>query len=227
MCFSAEASFAVGAALMPAGAYCVVQSLRKKLSYLGLAAMPLFFGIQQIAEGFVWRGLNEGDPAVTQKASLVFLFFALAGWPFWLPIQAAVMETMAGRRRILAGLTVLATIWFWVLYFPLAMDADRLLTTRVEQHSILYDYSDLPIYRYVPQAILRVLYFTTVALPFAISSERFGTAPAVVLGASALFAALLYEHAFVSVWCFFAAVLAGFLCLVFCQLPAASALERL
>jgi hypothetical protein len=35
---------------------------------------------------------------------------------------------------------------------------------------------------------------------------------------SALFSAIVFHYAFVSVWCFFAAVLAGYLCWVFYQL---------
>jgi hypothetical protein len=219
MCFSAEASFAVGAALLPAGVYCLGQSFLKKRSYLGLAAMPLFFGIQQISEGFVWLGLRRGDEPQTQAAALVFLLFALAVWPFWLPFQAALMETQANRKRLLVGLAVLASTWFWVLFFPLALDPGGLLTTSIEHHSIQYAFPGLPIYRYISKEALRVVYFATVALPFAISSERLGMMPGLVLGGSALVAALLFNHAYVSVWCFFAALLAGFLCVVFYRLP--------
>src|SRR6187431_977619 len=101
MCFSAEASFAVGAALLPAGFYCVRQAFHKRLSYLGLAAMPLFFGVQQISEGFVWLSLGHGDAAHARTASLVFLIFAFGVWPFWLPFQAALMERQLGRRCFL------------------------------------------------------------------------------------------------------------------------------
>jgi hypothetical protein len=65
-----------------------------------------------------------------------------------------------------------------------------------------------------------VLYFLSVALPPALGSENWGRIPGLVLGGSALAAWWFYDYAFVSVWCFFAAVLASYLCVVFYRLPA-------
>jgi hypothetical protein len=221
VCFSAEASFTVGAALIPAGIYCVWSAFLKKPSYLGLAAVPLFFGIQQIGEGFVWQGLHHDDPAQIRAASLVFLFFALAFWPFWFPFLTTLMEPKPKRKWIFAVLSVAATVWFWVLFYPLVVGPESLLTTLSEpgRHSIQYLYPDLAIYQYVPRTPLRVLYFLSVALPPILGSENWGRIPGLVLGASALIAVLLFDYAFVSVWCFFAAVLAVYCCFLFYRLP--------
>lgn len=224
MCFSAEASFGVGVALIPAGVYCLWSSVLKKPTYLGLAAVPLFFGIQQISEGFVWRAIEAKDKAQTQTAALFFLFFALAFWPAWFPLLATLMEPQPRRRLLLGGISVLALSWFWILYYPLLLDPETLLTTRQVHHSIQYEYPDLEIYQYVARPWLRLLYLLSVALPLLLSSQRWGRIPGAVLGLSALLAALLFDHAFVSVWCFFAAVMAGYCCWVFHQLPAPSAL---
>jgi len=222
MCFSATASFTLGAALIPAGAYCVYQACVKKPSYLGLATVPLLFGIQQICEGFVWLGIHDRDLARTRTASLAFLFFALAVWPFWFPLQAAIMERDPPRRTILIVVSLLSMAWFWVLFWPIVSGPETLLETRVERHSIQYDYPELPIYRYIRVGVLRILYFATVALPFVISSERFGRLPGIALGSSALISAVVFHYAYVSVWCFFAAVLAIFFCFMFRALPARS-----
>ena len=115
-------------------------------------------------------------------------------------------------------LSVLATGWFWVLFYPLLMD-EVSLTTQVMHHSIQYLYDDLAIYNFIPKTLLRVLYFLSVALPPLLGSESWGRIPGLVLGASAVFAAVVYHYAFVSVWCFFAAVLASYLCYVFYRLP--------
>ncbi|HKM54972.1 MAG TPA: hypothetical protein VJY33_16300, partial [Isosphaeraceae bacterium] len=61
MCISAEASVAVGAVLLPAGAYCVQAALRKNRSYLVLSVIPIFFSAQQFCEGAVWLGLGQND----------------------------------------------------------------------------------------------------------------------------------------------------------------------
>ncbi len=220
MCFSAAASFAVGIPLIPAGVYCLWTAAVKKPSYLALAAVPVFFGIQQISEGFVWHALEHEDAVQVRAASLFFLFFALAFWPFWFPFLTAVMEPQAGRKWIFAGLAVLATAWFWVLYYPLLVGPESMFTTRPVHHSIQYYYFDsLWIYDYVPRPLLQVLYLGSVALPMGLSSQSWGRLPGAVLGASALIAAFVFDHAFVSVWCFFAAVLSIYLATVFYRLP--------
>jgi hypothetical protein len=219
MCFSSEASFAVGAALLPAGAYCIRSAMRKAPRLLPLAVVPVVFGLQQISEGFVWLGLHAGDPTGTRSAALVFLFFALAFWPFWFPFLAAVAEPRRAVRLGLAGLAVLATVWFWVLYYPLLTGPESLLTVETAHHSIRYSYPGLAVYEYVPRPLLRVLYLLTIVVPIGFGSVTFGRLPAVLLGASAVVAASVFEYAFVSVWCFFAAVLTGYLCVLFHRLP--------
>ena len=180
--------------------------------------MPIFFGIQQIGEGFVWLAIQAEDAQQKQTAALFFLFFALAFWPFWFPVLATIMEPEPGRKWLLGCISVLAIGWFWVLYYPLLVD-HSLLTTHADHHSIQYEYPQLAVYGYIPRPLLRVLYVLSVALPLVISSQSWGRIPGIVLGASALFAAVVYSHAFVSVWCFFAAVMAAYCCWVFYQLP--------
>ena len=51
--------------------------------------------------------------------------------------------------------------------------------------------------------------------------------PGELLDKSALIAAVIFHYAFVSVWCFFAAVLAAYLVVFFYRLPAASAAKDL
>lgn len=218
MCFSAAASFTVGAALVPAGIYCITAALRKKPNYLGLAIVPLVFGIQQVSEGFVWHALVH-EPEAVRAWSLVFLFFALAFWPFWFSVVCALMESRPRHRWMFVVLACITTVWFWVLYFPLIVGDASLLTTRETHHSIQYDYHTLPVYDYVPRPLLQTLYLASVALPMAISTESWGRIPGLVLGASAVFSALVFEYAFVSVWCFFAAVMASYFCWVFYRLP--------
>jgi hypothetical protein len=223
VCFSAEASFAAGIALVPAGIYCLWSAGIKKPSFLGLAVVPLAFGIQQVSEGFVWHALDHGDAGQARAPALVFLFFALAFWPLWFPFLTAVMEPQLQRKWIFVIFSVLATVWFWVLFYPLAAGPESLLKIESVNHSIQYDYSGLAVYTYVDKAPLRVLYFLTVALPPLLASETWGRIPGLVLGASALLAVLVFDYAFVSVWCFFAAVMSVYCCVVFYRLPAPGA----
>jgi hypothetical protein len=191
----------------------------KKPSYLGLAAVPIFFGLQQISEGFVWLGADPYTGTIEARgASLVFLFFALAFWPFWFPLLTAVMEPQPTRKRIFIALSVLATFWFWVLYFPLLTD-QVLWVPKVVHHSVQYEY-EVPIHRLTGKPLLRLLYFLSVALPPILGTENWGRIPGLVLGASALVAVAFFDYAFISVWCFFAAGLSSYCVVLFYRLPA-------
>jgi hypothetical protein len=133
MCFSAEASFTVGGLLVPAGVYCVRAANYKNPRWLALAVVPIIFGIQQFSEGFVWLGLRWNGAQLTSEAALVFLFPALAGWPFWMPFMAWSMETQPVRQRLLLILTLLSTAWFWLLFFPL-LRPDPGPTVAIQRH---------------------------------------------------------------------------------------------
>jgi hypothetical protein len=219
MCYSAEASFVAGAALIPAGGYCIASALRKRPNFLPLALVPLVFGLQQISEGFVWIGIERSDPNLIRSSSLVFLFFALAFWPFWFPFLTAVTEPLPTRRKIWIGLTIVSATWFWILYFPIITGPESLLTTRVEQHSIQYDFSGIPVNQFVPKSLLRLLYFLCVALPMAFGSAAASRTAGLLFGASALVSALVYSYAFVSVWCLIASLLSAYLCYTFYSMP--------
>ena len=211
-------SFAAGAVLLPVGAYCIGQAIRKNWTYLGLASVPVLFGIQKISEGFVWLGLQHDNPAWTHAGGLVFLFFALALWPFWFPLQSAFMEPVPVRKAIMVAVSVLALGWFWVLFLPIVGDPG-MLTTEIVHHSIQYEYPNLPIYEYISKTPLRVLYFATIAISFVIASQRFGTLPGIILGISAAVAAVAFHYAYVSVWRFFAALLSAYCVVTLRQLP--------
>lgn len=217
MCFSPEASFALAGALAPVGGYCVAAAWRKERRLLPLALTPVLFIGQQAAEGVVWLALDAGDTATVRAGSLVFLFYALALWPFWFPLLAAVGETRPRRRLWLALLAVLASAWFWVLFYPLLTDPAALRTT-VAHHSVRYEVT-LPVDEYLPRNAVRVLYLLSMVVPMLAGPRIFGWAPGLVLAASAGVAALVYAHAFASVWCFFAALQSAWLAWLFARLP--------
>lgn len=220
MCFSAQASFAVGGALIPAGLFCLHSAWRKSPSHLPVATIPLAFGVQQICEGFVWLSITRHHPVPSTAAALGFLFFALFFWPFWIPLCMWCLEPRPWRKRLLGLMTVLGAGWFLFLYFPVFSSPETSLRVQVVQHSIHYEFQEVPLLQVMPRAVLRILYIGFVAVPLAISSPRKnGSYFSILLLASALIAHLLFAYAFVSVWCFFAAVLTTYLCYSFYVLP--------
>jgi hypothetical protein len=65
-----------------------------------------------------------------------------------------------------------------------------------------------------------VLYLLSVVVPVVLGPRVVGPFPLALLLGSAVLAAALFDYAFVSVWCFFAAALTGYLCVLFHRLPA-------
>lgn len=185
MCFSAMASFATGAALIPAGAYCLRRAAVVDPDALALSAAPVIFGVQQILEGFVWMGLDQGNTALARGATVGFLFFAIVFWPFWIPWSAFRLEKHRRRQNTfrLAALLGLGGALF--IYLPLVEDGGRGVHASVLHHSIRYEFALRPLLRGVPLGIWQAVYV--------------------------LFATVFW-YAFISVWCAFAAVLAGWLC---------------
>jgi Family of unknown function (DUF6629) len=219
MCFSAEASFAVGAALLPAGIYCTTVAVRRRPSYLPLAIVPLVFSFQQVAEGLVWVGLGRGDDSLVRTSSLMFLATALAFWPFWVPFSVLVME---GRRRVRQCLAVGALVGLafgCALFVPLALNTDEWLKVGEVYHSIRYNLMGLPAFEIAPHSWWDGGYAVIVLTPlFIVSPDRRFTLFSVMVAASAALSLFAFWYAFVSVWCFFAAVLSLQLCYIFYKL---------
>lgn len=218
MCFCAEASVGVATALLPVGGYCLAAAWRKNRAYLPLAASPLLFGIQQLCEARVWDALDRGDPELARVPSLAFLFFALALWPVWIPLAAAAAEPPGHNRRALGAAAAMGVLFGVAYFWPVAIDGRGLCPTTVG-HSIRYDFSAVALARSTWWWIGPVLYLT-VACGSLLASRDHRLRP---LGAAFLVSAVityaLFEYAFASVWCFFAAVLSAYLAFVLHQLP--------
>lgn len=215
MCFSAEASLGVAAALLPAGAYGVVAARRTDRRYLPLAAVPVLFGVQQVCEAAVWAGLDRGDPGAARAASVGFLFFALAVWPAWVPLAVATVEPDGRKRAAFLLLAAAGVLVGCVYYLPVAADGGRGLNPAVVGHSVRYDFPAGP----GPGWFWPALYLVAVAGPLLLSSDRRLRPLGVAVVAAAGVAYLAFREAFASVWCFLAAALSAYLVYVLYRLP--------
>lgn len=224
MCFSATASFATSAILLPAGLYNLQQCKALDSRYRSIAAFPLLFGIQQALEGKVWLELESGLTAITSLATLGFLFFVLVVWPVLVPLSAWQVEQQQVLKRLFAGLTGLGVLFGAVLFIPLLMNEDLFAASSV-QHSVYYQV-DSVFSGHVPDTAVTAVYSVLVILPLLLSStptmRRFG----VSVLASFVITLLMYRYAFVSVWCFFAALLSAQLLFMLRQLGPAAASSR-
>jgi hypothetical protein len=219
MCFNATASFAAAAVLIPAGLHTLAMARRQGPRWQLLAAFPLLFGVQQAIEGVLWLALGDPlghvlgvpPPLAVPLTALGFLGFAFLLWPALVPLAAWSVEPRPRRRTLFAVLAVLGAAGGLYLYLPLAMHPGW-LEVSILGGSIHYD----PRIAFPPllsQPLGRGLYALVVLVPLLASSEplvrRFGG----LILVSVLFSAAIYGYAFVSVWCFFAALLSAWLSL--------------
>lgn len=215
MCFSATASFTTSAVLIPIGLYTLQNARRHDRHYLVLAAFPLIFAIQQAIEGFLWLVL-EGQISVSLRAlTQAYLFFAYFLWPGIVPLAVFFLEPVLMRKRWFGVVSIIGFAFSGVLYLPLLFSTTQ-LSVSIVQGSILYE----PALLYdliVSRNTVRVFYALLVSIPLI-----FCSLPAVrifgqLIMLSVLVSAIVFNYAFVSIWCFFAAMLSIWILIIFQQ----------
>jgi hypothetical protein len=209
MCFSAPVSFAASALLLPAGFYGLRVAVQNNPRYLPLAAIPVAFGIQQACEGLVWVGMETNSSTVVRLGAFGFLAFAYWFWLFWAPWSVAISEANLTVRRVGWSFGVLGFGYGALLYLPLVFQPGW-LAVQVVHHSIEYD-TRLLFDPWVSQDVDRVVYALIILIPFALASNRALKGFGVTVALSAITSHWLLHQVFVSVWCFFAAILSLFI----------------
>lgn len=212
MCFSATASFTLAAVLMPAGIYTVLEVRRTNPAWLAFGIFPLVFGVQQILEGILWLALVGGNETAVCLSSRGFLFFSHFFWLAWVPFAVWTVEADATRRR-LAGLMAIAGFFSGLsVFLPAALIEDWL---RVEVIQRSLEYKTILIYEgFIDRSILRAVYAVIVIGSLLLSSHRLIQVFGVLVMASLVLTYAFYAYAFISVWCFFAAVLSVYLAVI-------------
>lgn len=193
MCFSASSSFAAGGALVLLGAAAFRMASRENRL---LSAIPLLFGIQQVAEGIQWLRLHQGT--FSPAAGYVFLIIALVTWPVYLP--GAVLLLDRRRWRLHSGFLALGSVI--ALYFATLL-LTQPLSIREYSGSIRYAFG------FDRHLLVMPAYIIAVGGPLMASSigifKGFGAGIAVL----AFVAWKFYNLNFLSVWCFFAALVSS------------------
>jgi hypothetical protein len=194
MCFSATASFSSGIILSAVGTTALIKN--KDKSSIALASIPLFFGIQQLFEGFVWISLPSTQ--CHQISMYGFLAFSLVFWPFYSPLAFFLAEKNIVRKKILLGLFALGTI---VSMYFFGVMLTQPITSEISNNSIQY-LVNAPLV-----LIFTLIYFIATCASAILSTSKklkiFGIFLTLFLAISLYF----YFATFNSVWCFFAAIL--------------------
>jgi hypothetical protein len=213
MCFSAEADFVGGAVVGVVGVATLVEARTKR--ELPLAALPLAFALHQIAEGFVWLGLENKIPRASADLALhAYVLYAWALLPFVAPLAILLAEPLQKRRREMRPLVALGGFVGAYLFWTVSQAS---VSAQIVHHTIQYrgagDLGDF----------VTVLYIGATCGTFLLSSHRrimwFGVANVIGVVAVAWYQA----NALTSLWCIWGAIASVLIYLHFADARAAEA----
>ena len=201
MCFSAEASFiaAAGTGFIGLASF----NRERSTSLRWLALVPGLFALQQASEGLVWLHLEGNIEAalVGRVARYIYLTFAMVLWPTYAPFAVALSERIRFRRVVCWLIVTIGLAVSTFNAFQLVVGSE---TPAVLGYSIKYGYED-------GYLSWRLSYGIVSMIPLFISSLR----RMWILGGLALLGFVvsntLYYQAFISVWCFYAAIISTIL----------------
>jgi hypothetical protein len=201
MCFSPEFSFGAGAVLAVVGA----SSIRKATGFRQkvFAGIPLIFSFQQFTEGVLWLALTRpGYESYERISTHIFLFIAQVIWPVYVPLSIFLLgqEIKGGNwLRVLSFTGVLVSVFLATRLYTYPVSAF------VSEMHIVYQQH----YPVVPFHLITVLYLLVTIVPPFLS----GHTKMWLLGCAILFSTLVtqlvFANSFISVWCFFAAIISA------------------
>ena len=204
MCFSATASFTAGAFLLGVGALTMKSATRPR--DLPFAAIPLLFAIQQLSEGVIWLTFRYEAPQVNTVMTHVYSFFSHVLWPIYVPVAVLLIEPPGWRRRALlalvaAGIAVGAYLLYVLVAYPVVSQPIGQHIEYVSPHFFA--------------TATMTLYLMSITLSLFLSTHRMVMAFGVLALLSFVAAYIFYATWFISVWCFFAALLSAIVYLHF------------
>lgn len=198
MCFSATASFTAGTILTTVGLITLKQSPKKTKLF---SAIPLLFGVQQLLEGFVWLSLMYSLPILNTFATYGFVFFSHLLWPIYTPLSVALMEPTKWRKRLIITCVVIGVVVSGYSLLSIILSPIR---SQITCDSIHYNFSS---FIQTPLSINVMLYFIATCFGCLLSSHRLVKLFGVSVVAFLMLSFHYYTTTFVSVWCFFSAIL--------------------
>lgn len=197
MCFGPAVSFTSSGILASIGVL-VLKNIRSRKE-LVFAAFPVIFSLQQLIEGILWLAIkNDKPPVYTNAMAVVYLAIAYSLWPIFCPLSVYAIEYKNLRKRILrlflsAGVAISSYLLWAIITAPVEV--------KILNCSLHYK-------TYVTEAHLFAwIYAGVTILPYFISSHKTILIFGVPNFIFCIIAYIFYAHAFISTWCFFAAIL--------------------
>ena len=171
------------------------------------------FAIQQLSEGVIWLTFRYEAPQLNTVMTHVYSFFSHVLWPAYVPVAVLLIEPASRRRRALlvfvaAGVAVGAYLLYVLVAFPVV---SRTIGQHVEYVSP----------HFFAAAVI-TLYLLSTAFSPILSTHRMVKVFGVLALSSFALAYASYATWFISVWCFFAALLSAVVYLQFVPRKAAA-----
>jgi len=203
MCFSASASFIGGGVITAVGVVTMMKNNDRGRRLF--ASVPLIFGVQQISEGFVWVALqSQGNDVMLTISSYIFLLAAVVIWPTLIPLSVLMMEKAVRKRTTIK--IFLATGVITSLYYAVGLILYN-IDPQISSHHIKYVNN----YPHELANIIFMAYILATLVPFFISSVKRMWPLGTFMAASCVVTGIFYKEYLTSVWCFFAALISGFI----------------
>jgi hypothetical protein len=115
------------------------------------------------------------------------------------------VETVPWRRRLFRAIAAVGLLFGALMFVPLLFHSDWMQAVIV-RHSIQYELRFIT-EGYVSDRLLAAIYGGVILLPLLLASDRYHKTLGVMVLVSGLVTLALYDWAFMSVWCYFAAIL--------------------
>jgi len=204
MCFSPEGDLAGGLVVTAIGID-TMQHLKDRKEYLLLAALPLVLGAHSLIESLVWWQLRGDVPhELGRVATWVYLLIAMVVVPVLVPLAVMMLEPNRARRLRIAPFVLLGAVVAVVLLITMLRGP---VTVRLGHYHLAYSIG-------LHSGFLVVgLYLLATCGSLLLSGYRdiviFGLANTVAV----IILARLTADGFTSLWCFYACLSCGAICL--------------
>jgi hypothetical protein len=199
MCFGPTSSFAIGTVLSSVSIGCLIYTSDKRR--ILFAVIPLLFAIQQFSEGGLW--IIQIDPrygAWRDMLTMIFLVIAFL-WPIIVPVSISLLEIKGSVQKLMKGFIAVGMLLSaYLLYFVFFKETLATLANGRINYQIQSPGSGIA---------EGVIYALVITGPMFLSSHLGIVILGIVNVVLISTAAFMWKNEFISVWCFFAAMLSA------------------
>jgi Family of unknown function (DUF6629) len=204
MCYSAEVSFTASAVIGAIGV--LTCRAARNTRFMFLAVIPLMFAIQQFSEGIIWLDVGGSaiPPPLLQFSKYLYLSFAFIIWPMWLPLSLMLVEESPWRKRLMLPFFLLGAglATYFITYLP-----GNTIIVEVSRQSLHYTMKAPFV---MNEWFLIGIYSLATLAPCLISSTKYVIQFGILSIMGWIVAEFFYNSSFISVWCFFCAMVSTF-----------------